>query len=90
MRADAESLKATYLKHTAYHHFAGGLKKLEFIVEILCSLRREPARVCVLDVGCGNGGDVWTAVDRLDSRLADVLPASMASGWYLLCRKTTR
>jgi SAM-dependent methyltransferase len=35
-------------------------------------------------------GDAWTAVDRLDSRLADVLPASMASGWYLLCRKTTR
>jgi 2-polyprenyl-3-methyl-5-hydroxy-6-metoxy-1,4-benzoquinol methylase len=55
VRADAESLKATYLKHTAYHHFPGGLKKLEFIVETLCGLGREPAKVRVLDVGCGNG-----------------------------------
>ena len=55
MRADPESLKATYLKHTDYHRFPGGLKKLEFIVEILWSLGREPAEVCVLDVGCGNG-----------------------------------
>jgi len=55
VRADAESLKATYLKHTEYHHFPGGLKKLEFIVQTLCGLGREPADVSVLDVGCGNG-----------------------------------
>lgn len=55
MRADCESLKATYLKHTDYHRFPGGLKKLEFIVEVLCGLGREPADVRVLDVGCGNG-----------------------------------
>jgi len=55
VRADPESLKATYLKHTDYHRFPGGLKKLEFIVEILRGLGREPADVSVLDVGCGNG-----------------------------------
>lgn len=55
MRDDAESLKATYLKHTEYHHYPGGLKKLECIVETLCGLEREPATVSVLDVGCGNG-----------------------------------
>jgi len=55
VRTDAESLKATYLKHTDYHRFPGGLKKLEFIVEILCGLGREPGEVRVLDVGCGNG-----------------------------------
>lgn len=55
MRADPESLKATYLKHTEYHHYPGGLKKLDFIVETLCGLDREPADVSVLDIGCGNG-----------------------------------
>ena len=55
MRADPRSLKATYLKHTDYHRFPGGLKKLEFIVEVLCGLGREPAGVRVLDLGCGNG-----------------------------------
>jgi len=55
VRVDPESLKATYLQHTEYHRFPGGLKKLEFIVEILCSLGREPGEVRVLDVGCGNG-----------------------------------
>jgi 2-polyprenyl-3-methyl-5-hydroxy-6-metoxy-1,4-benzoquinol methylase len=56
MRADPESLKATYLRQTEYHRFPGGLKKLEFIVETLCALGREPAEVRVLDVACGNGG----------------------------------
>jgi len=55
VRADAESLKATYLRHTEYHHYPGGLKKLEFIVETLCGLDREPSAVSVLDIGCGNG-----------------------------------
>ena len=55
VRGNAESLKATYLKHTEYHHYPGGLKKLEFIVETLCALERDAAQVSVLDVGCGNG-----------------------------------
>ncbi|MBN1917788.1 MAG: methyltransferase domain-containing protein [Verrucomicrobia bacterium] len=55
MRVDSESLKATYLQHTKYHCFPGGLKKLEFIVEVLCGLGRAPGEVRVLDVGCGNG-----------------------------------
>lgn len=55
MRADPRSLKATYLKHTDYHRFPGGLRKLEFIVEVLCGLDREPAGVSMLDIGCGNG-----------------------------------
>jgi SAM-dependent methyltransferase len=55
VRADPESPKATYLRHTDYHRYPGGLKKLEFIVETLWGLGREPAEVRVLDVGCGNG-----------------------------------
>jgi 2-polyprenyl-3-methyl-5-hydroxy-6-metoxy-1,4-benzoquinol methylase len=55
VRVDAESLKATYLQHTEYHRFPGGLKKLEFIVETLWSLGRDPGDVRVLDIGCGNG-----------------------------------
>jgi SAM-dependent methyltransferase len=55
VRVDPGSLKSTYLQHTDYHRFPGGLKKLEFIVETLCRLNRDPAQVSVLSLGCGNG-----------------------------------
>jgi len=50
-----EPRKATYLQYTDYHRFPGGLKKLEFVVETLRRLGRDPAQVSVLSLGCGNG-----------------------------------
>lgn len=41
------------LAETTYHHFPGGRKKLEVLIEIVVRLSPEHRRI--LDVGCGNG-----------------------------------
>lgn len=46
-----------YLKYTQYHYFPGGRRKLSVMMDVIARLaaRVPDGKLCILDVGCGNG-----------------------------------
>lgn len=73
-------LEKAYLKHTDYHLFPGGRKRLRVIVKHCQQRSRQLGRrLSVLDVGCGNGSNSFP-IASLDHHLLgiDISPESIA------------